>query len=112
MNRREFLKNLSISTAITPGGLIPILDGLTLPPIEEISLDPQWTRTFYLRTEYDFDRMSDKYIIACRFAPMKDWSKGTITFRKHAVGFYLPEGTPTPGLNALSLLLQGIKDAD
>lgn len=112
MDRRDFLKQIGIGIAIGEMHTLPILEGLDLPKMEQVDLSPMWVRSMHLRSEYDMSRQADKYLLSIRYAPLKDWSRHQITFKKHALGFYLPKDTPTPGLNALSLLMQGIRHAD
>ena len=108
MDRREFLKNLAISTSIAQAATIPLLDGLDLPPAKEVSIPPMWLRTMYMRKEYDFERDGDKILLALRFAKLDHFARSSVPYKKHAIAIILPKDTPTPGLDALSLLLQGI----
>jgi len=91
---------------------IPVLDGLSVPKIGEtigeVGIGPAWVREMSIARADDWDRMCDSYRISIRIAPEKNWHRSEVRFEKFAVMFYLPYGTPTPGLNALALLMQGI----
>lgn len=112
LDRRLFLSNLAKATFIAQAATIPLLDGLDLPPAKEVSIPPMWLRTMYMRKEYDFEKDGDKILLALRFVKPDRLAGSALPYRKHAVAMILPKDTPTPGLDLLSLLLQGIHDAD